>query len=439
MAARELGGVVDDDGQFRQGDGAPDDWDLDKVCSYQTFRVVRIRDGALGSLYWAVVTVIVLYVIIVAFHMDQTHQVSEMGSGFVFTKFTGKATAKGNPNKVFDEADLRFPVIEPAGAFVMTRRVVVKGQSLGNCVDWDNPEPCPCEEGVACKDGRCEAKGWCPSLGDGNAESLPAGAEVDEMEGLENTVLQINAGVAFPYSGNYFYVASGPGGRGNVFKNITLGELLGKADPPLKVPDLIQKGALIGVSFYWNCDITSWRNVMGDTSDIPTGLGEEQQLCPYHVVVQRLDGGQGFVQKRARTQRTQGAETRDAIYMAGLRIVVESAGVGRRVSIVLICIQAGSMFSLLKMASQIADFVMLRLYSRERQKAYERCKIIPTKDYSDLQDRIDQVQEQRQDFITGGGHTQSTFGAGSQVSLGLGGGARAGMGTAVLRGRGAAG
>mmetsp|Transcript_33628 Transcript_33628/g.85175 ORF Transcript_33628/g.85175 Transcript_33628/m.85175 type:complete len:441 (-) Transcript_33628:7-1329(-) len=433
MQSRELTSVVEEDefGNQRQSSWQ---WDLDELCSYPTFKVVRIRDKFLGAIYWGTVTVIVMYIVVVAFHIDQRHQASDPGVGTVLTKFKGKAYAKGNTSKVFDEADLRFPVIEPAGVFIMTKRVVVKNQTLGTCVDYDSPQACPCDN-ATCSGDYCEVKGWCPSLGEANADEPPDEAEVDEMEGLEGTILEINAGISFPYAGNYLFVASGFEGTPNIYRNITLGALLSQADPPMKVQDLVQKGALIGVSFYWDCDLTSLRTLMGDTSPVIMGLGENTETCPYYVAVSRLDGGQGFAQKRARRYTSGGTQSRDAIYMTGLRILVDSSGVGRRVSLVLIVIQLGSMFSLLRMAASFADFVMLSMTSEERQVAYKRCKVQETEDYSDLQDRIDQVRLQKHDFATSS--SPSATGAGTQVTLGLGGaGGRGGSGTAGLRGRG---
>merc|ERR1719408_80095 len=107
-------------------------------------------------------------------------------------------------------------------------------------------------------------------------------------------------------------------------------------------------GALIGVSFFWNCDV----------------LGDE---CEPAAVIKRLDNGKGFVQKRARHKTVGGAATRDATYMYGLRILVDSSGIGRKVSVVLIIIQVGSGLALLRTASMASDILMLKLYSRTRR------------------------------------------------------------------------
>eukprot|EP00913_Durusdinium_trenchii_P026333 g24709.t1 len=212
----------------------------------------------------------------------------------------------------FDAPDLRYPIIEPSGAFLMTRRVTVKDQKMGTCIDWDSPERCPCGEHATCgPENFCEVKGWCPSLGDGNMEHPPQGAEVEEILGLEDAVLMIVAGIGFPSIGQTFHVAGSS-------------------------PE-------------------AWR--------------------------------------------------------------------------------LGSCLALVQIASMAADFLMVRMYDKERCDAYYRCKVVETKDYSEMQERLDLVSDQRaraREMVSGGQIRSGGTGAG--VSLGLGAGARGSM-SAVLRGR----
>jgi len=402
-------------------------FDWDEAFSYDTYKIVTIRDHRLGLIYWSTILLIIFYIMIYCFGIDRRHQETDPGLGTVMTNFKGKAYKKGDKSVVFDEADLRHPEIEPSGAFIMTKRVVLNQKFGGSCVDYDNLEACPCSGGSVCNGEYCESHGWCPSLGDANARDPPSSAQVTEVEGLEDTILQIHAGIAFPFAGNYFFVAS-PGPGQPDLTNITLGDLLSHAKPPLKVSDLADTGAIIGVTFLWSCELTTFRNLMGDLGDVPTGLGEAQESCPYHLEVSRLDGGQGFSQK---TSKKEGGvrDVRDAVYTMGLRIIVESSGVGLRVSLVLIVIQMGSMFSLLKMAQMLTDWLMARCFP-DRQQAYYKAKIEDTNDYSDLKDRIPQVNEQREKFKTSI-HSRAS----SSQALGLGAGGRAGSGTAVLQRR----
>jgi len=410
----ELQPFVDEDDEIDEDAGPkPKPADLDETCAYLTVKVVRIKDRNLGMLYWGIVTIVILYINIFALGMEGRHQYQEPGIGTVITRFKGKAFSKG---KAWDAADLRFPEVEPFGAFILTKMLMMGNQKVADCVDFENP--CPCREGAKCVDGFCQDKAYCPSLGEGNMEK-PDGAVIETMSGLENSIVEIHSGIAFPGIGNYFWVTGkSPLGK-NPFKNMTLSDLLQMADPPANLEDVIDTGALIGVSFFWNCDVT------GDD-------------CEPNAVVKRLDNGKGFIQKRAVHRTRGGVDERDAFLMYGIRILVDSSGLGRKISFVLIMIQVGSGLALLRTASMIADFMMLKVYPQVKREAYYKCKVEETEDYSDLQDRINLIAEQKHEthallekVINQGGRG----GAGAGVSLGLGPGGRGGMASTILRGR----
>jgi len=87
-------------------------------------------------------------------------------------------------------------------------------------------------------------------------------------------------------------------------------------------------------------------------------------------------------------------ETREALYLNGLRILVDSSGIGKKDSLVLAIIQVGSAIALIRVAAIVADNLMLYmpLYSQTRRDAYYKCKVHETNDYSDLQDRINLIE-----------------------------------------------
>lgn len=288
-------------------------------------------------------------------------------------QFYGKAYSG---DKVFDPADLRFPVIDPSGVFLMTKKVSLIGQKMSYCVDSDDPKSCPCDEGESCNGEYCEVLAWCPSLGDKNVASPPSVAVTEKMEGLDEARLKILASISFPGIGDDVFVYGGSG-AGSKFGNIAIGELLTLANPPIKIEELQDLGAIIGVSFLWNCDVAT--------------------KCEPIVVVKRLDSGEGFVHKRAWHRRVDGKEVRDAYYMFGLRILIDSSGIGRQWSVALIAIQIGSGIALLRLASVTADFLMLwwPLYTKGRKEAYYKCKVEETGDLTDMQDHINLVKDQK--------------------------------------------
>ncbi|CAE6920635.1 dgoA [Symbiodinium sp. CCMP2592] len=390
-------------------------WDWNKICAYHTNRVVRIQDANLGYLYWGIVTLVVLYIQIVVFHIEGRHTFQEPGYGAVITKFEAKSF--NQDGKAFDEVDLRHPVIEPSGAFIMTRRITMKGQAMGTCVDSDSPQTCPCGDHATCgSDNYCQVKTWCPSLGDHNVANPPPGAVVEDIFGLEEALLMIVAGIGFPSIGAKFHVAGSSPDSSDLHKRITLLQLLELADPPLKLEDVSKSGCVIAVNFFWSCDF-SWSN-----------------SCEPKMSVKRVDDGTGFVQKRSKKHTMNGVETRDAQYMYGLRLIVDSSGIGRQISLVPIVIQLGSCLALVQIASMAADFLMVRMYDKDRCEAYYRCKVVETKDYSEMQERLHLVGDQRsraREMVSAG--IIRSGGAGAGVSLGLGAGGRGSMST--VRGR----
>lgn len=411
----ELQQFVDEDDDADQAAPVKKGTDWDQSCAYLTFKVVRIRDRNLGMLYWFIVTLVLLYIIIFALGMEGRHQYQEPGVGTVITRFKGKGFSNG---KAFDSADLRFPEVEPYGAFILTKMLMMQ-QKVQNCVDYENP--CPCRLGAQCVDGFCQDQAWCPSLGEGNQEN-PQGAAIEVISGLENTIVEIHSGIAFPGIGNYFWVTGHSPGAHNLFKNITLGDLLARSDPPTKLEEIIDTGALIGVSFFWNCDV----------------LADE---CEPSAVVKRLDNGKGFIQKRAFHKTIAGVDQRDAFLMYGIRILVDSSGLGRKINFVLIMIQVGSGLALLRTASMASDFMMLRIYPKMKRDAYYKCKVEETEDYSDLQDRINLIAGQKHEthtLLEKAVNQGGRGGAGAGVSLGLGPGGRGGIASTILRGRGVA-
>lgn len=398
-----------------------DDIDWDEACAYQTFKVVQIKSWKLGVLYWSFVTCIVMYEVIVVFYMDGKHAAQEPGLGIVQVSAPHfKAFSEGG-DIAYDEADLKFPVIDPSGVFFMTKRVTMPDQVQDVCVNADEPLHCehPDCQGE-CEGDSCKVQGWCPSLGDTNVDSPPEGAETEKIVGIENAVLSLASGITFPGLSDNFFVAGSTGTTVNVFKNMTLGKLLAMASPPVALEDVLEKGALIGVAFYWNCDVTS--------------------TCEPLAVIERLDNGQGYWQKRTLRRRKDGAEVRDAMIIFGIRLLVDSSGLGRLAKMTLIVICLGAGFSLLKIAAFLTDAIIMMCM--ESQK---KCKVTDTADYSDMQDRKDRVDEERnkirahaKDHGRWSGKTpeedlgRGKSGSGAAVRFGLGTGGGGGLAQGIL-------
>lgn len=193
-------GVVDEEVEEtiapRLSKSKPLDWD--QICAYKTFKIVRIKDRYLGMLYWGIVTLVLLYILIFAFMVEGKHQIRESGEGTVITKFHGKAF--DSDNRAFDEADMRFPEVEPYGGFFMTKEVVQKDQEVGECVDYDfscEKQKLACEAlGGKCEKGYCRHKTWCPSIGLGNVGDSSTVTRT-RIQALGDTTVELMSAINF--------------------------------------------------------------------------------------------------------------------------------------------------------------------------------------------------------------------------------------------------
>jgi len=430
-ASRELHGFVDEEEEEPPKEKSF--WpDPDELFKYKTFRIVQIKDRRLGMLYWGIVALVTFYIVVFALLINGKHQNIRHGLGAVITKFNGKAFVG---ESAYDAADLRFPEVEPNGAFIATRIVTSEVQARdGKCVDYDSP--CPCREGAKCvgadggeaTDGYCEDVAWCPSLGEGNVDTFAESYQqnVKTMEGLENTKIDILAGIGFPgLQTPNFYVAGkvipegkdapppiAVGGKkqitGNPLKHTTLGEIHAKCENCKSLDDMIKNGALVTVMYLWNCDVD-------------LGCSEPK------VEIKQVDGGKGFVTKRSILLPD---NKRTAQMMYGIRILVDSVGIGRELDFVLLTIQAGSCLALMRTAAMVADFIMLYgscFFSEDLQKKYYKCKVKETEDYSDLKDRLNIIQEHREEVST------LLRRGGVAKTLGLGPGGRGGIASQIMK------
>jgi len=407
MTSYELDGVVDEEMEdmLHPPERKPKPRDWDQICAYKTFKIVRIKDRYLGMLYWFIVTLVFLYIIIFALGIEGKHQMQESGVGTVIAKYHGKAFDQDW--RPFDEADLRFPEMEPSGVFIMTKSVTQKKQKLDECIDYDfscETEAVACEQaGGTCSLGFCHHRAWCPSIGLANAKASSTARRV-EVKTIGDTIVELMTAITFPGLGNTMFVTGQSEGAVNPFRNLTVNQIVEKIEPPQKLGDLVDEGALIGLSFLWDCDVT-----------LPN--------CEPEIFVKRLDEGKGFAQRRARRYRIKGEEHRDATIMYGLRFLVDSSGIGGRFSFVLAVIQLGSCLALMRTAAILADFIMLKCYPKKKAEMYYKCKVIETKDYSDLQDRLNLIQERAPEVAN----------LLSKDKFGLGPGGRGGMASVVLR------
>ena len=140
---------------------------------------------------------------------------------------------------------------------------------------------------------------------------------------------------------------------------MSVSELLTKAGTSWKA---IQKhGAVVSITYRWICDAS-------------------KIICdPYEVGIERVDGGRGHFDRKARHYTTSdGTQKRDASIRYGLRLLPFSTGRGREFRWALLFIQLGCLAALLGAARYICDFFLLNIGSSLKRGMYFKCKVVET-------------------------------------------------------------
>ena len=139
-------------------------------------------------------------------------------------------------------------------------------------------------------------------------------------------------------------------------------------------------GCVLSVNLRWDCFVDS------PSACVPT------------VHVERLDRSSrynGFSFQHADYYRTAPSQVdeRDLYTFRGVRLVLSSSGVGKKVSIGMIMLQISSGIALLWLANAGADFFMLNILPERRH--YRTYKQERSPDFSDLKNKITEVEGER--------------------------------------------
>jgi len=123
--------------------------------------------------------------------------------------------------------------------------------------------------------------------------------------------------------------------------------------------------------------------------------------CKPSIQVSRMDLNErrrGFQYQYAHyywptAKKDGGTKTRDLYTVHGVRILLSSQGEGRKTSVSAIMLQISSAIALLWLSGYVADFLML--YVLPEKKHYRTYKQERTPDFSDLRNKIAEVEGER--------------------------------------------
>lgn len=386
--------------------------DLDEIFSYQTTKEVRMLDRRLGMVCWVIRAIVMVYVVGYVFVLREGYTETEKSVGHVITSFNGTThSTTSGVTRPWDAIDVVQPALENAAAFIATTVFVTKGQTISN---HSNPlRPCstggagecpndpPLSYGV-CASGFCQEFGWAPAF----AETDQTHTTKHELVAADKLGIWMRSAISFPSLDESrtfstigaaertpYAAGSGTGvnmaakgafsatigdGQSHPPDYYTVGELLTLAGTSYDTVRLT--GCTLGVTFYWECFVDS------------------AAPCAPKMKVQRLDLNErrrGFSYQYADYYRLSSgaADTRDLNTVFGVRLLTNSLGKGKRVSLAAIMLQISSCIALLWLAGATADFLMLYILPEKRH--YRTYKQERTPDFSDLRNKIAEVEGEK--------------------------------------------
>eukprot|EP00908_Phaeocystis_cordata_P014372 Transcript_25472.p1 GENE.Transcript_25472~~Transcript_25472.p1 ORF type:complete len:443 (-),score=224.24 Transcript_25472:160-1488(-) len=410
--------------------------DLDELFSYQTKKEVRMLDRRLGYLCWGIRLLVWGYIIGFVFIANEGYTQQETAHGHVLTTVEGSTYSMSRGvARSWDAVDASRPSLENGALFIATQVLHTQHQVMGNCtspskkcsLDADCEKRPPLMEGK-CSAGMCWEMQWCPAQSETQSDST----DTHTLEGADGFTIWFKAAIQFtsldaqrifstmsshlpvryaPPSAKAATAMAIRAAAAQVESSsdggaaITLLEgqsaQAGAAAPSTAKPseqpnqfairDLLElagttydmvksTGCVLSVSLEWNCYVD-------DVND-----------CVPTVHVQRLDLSEfarGFSYQTADhyTENPADPGMRDLYTFKGVRLLLSSRGVGKKLSVAAIMLQLSSLIALLWMANYAADLCML--YVLPERKHYRTYKQERTPDFSDLRNKIAEVEGEK--------------------------------------------
>jgi len=373
-------------------------------------------DFRLGMVCNCIRLIVLGYMVGYVFIYRQGYTEEEKSVGHTLIDVNG-STYSTLSNKVtpWDAVDAVVPALEDGAAFVATMIAVTAGQTVQS---WPDPNRhCTVEQAALdcpalppldvgqCVGGACLVLGWHPTY----SETDPANTTISELVTADKFGVRLRSSIQFPSldagrlfstidaetltpynggssSGSEVTESSessstiGKGGNGAALPPdyFTVGELLTLAGTSYE--SVKRTGCTLSVTFLWNCFV------------------DNVQACAPRIQVSRMDLNQkrhGFTYQYAHYYRPTvgGKQTRDLYTVHGIRLLVSSLGEGRKTSISAIMLQISSAIALLWLSGYAADFLMLHVLPEK--KHYRTYKQERTPDFSDLRNKIAEVEGER--------------------------------------------
>ncbi|XP_066465700.1 P2X purinoceptor 7 [Tiliqua scincoides] len=248
---------------------------LKNLCEYETSRVVRIQSVYYGSLRWAIITVVFMYVCVVLI-ADKRYQKKDSIISSVHTKVKGVAQTE---LRIWDTAEYTIPMQGIDSFFVVTNIIMTENQVQGVCAEFPIARAV-CSTDKSCMKGRmdplssgiqtgkcvkynatvksCEVTAWCP------VESMKNAPMPAILRSAENFTVLIKNNIHFP---KFNYTTRNISPEFNI--SCTYNKHTALRCPIFRLGDILQaagenfsevaiQGGIMAIEINWDCNLDKW-------------------------------------------------------------------------------------------------------------------------------------------------------------------------------------
>jgi|Transcript_40487 hypothetical protein len=346
-------------------------YDCDDVLAYDTVKLVRILDRRLGIIFRVSQLVVVVYVVVYVFIMEQRYLDIDKSQGWITVKATKPQTVISSNQASMEgvDWDVYDRITNPGelgAVFIPTRMLIVRGQtqgeeycesalhtcSVGDDCDIRNSDL----QKKECVNGHCMRRMWCPDMLPDAPTTEEVLFEFDQVElwfqsylhyhrfQLDVTTIDEQTPVLYPHA------------MANTYKLSDLVHWTGVQDE-----DIIQSGAIMMVNANFDCNLNIMHcKVLVDSSIVESKTGYNYVHNKYYF--------EGDVQKR------------NTYRMFGIRVMMFTTGFAKQTSFTMIVLQLSSALALLQCAEYVADFYLQ--YIVPEKNHYNAQKVVETEDFN---------------------------------------------------------
>jgi hypothetical protein len=345
--------------------------DKDDVFAYETVKWVRVLDRRLGFVYYALLMVIVVYVVLYVCIIEKQYLDFEKSSGWIIVQVLNHQTS--DTGQIWDTYDRITNPGEQGAVFIPTKVLITRGQMQDN--PDGSPRFCPSPQHTCktnadcdidnellqksqCQNGRCMRRQWCPAEDrDDTAITTTQYLEFGNVELWFSTYVHYHKFMLDVATTDERKEIKYPMKRANTYP---LHDLIRMAN--IDAEEVIENGGVLVANALLDCDL--------DTGE-----------CGSKVETINVDTKAGYNYAYSNIYFEDGVRKRDTFRMYGIRLLAFATGFGTKTSFPMIVLQASSGIALMMVAQSAADLVLMMVVPEKRH--YTEQKVLQTEDFND--------------------------------------------------------